>query len=252
MSVVAVAALLVQAAVLAPAARAQAPGSTAPSVLPKAADTTCSQAASQTWPATDTLRRGEVQRLERLLPACIDNPMFLATLGGLLLEQGDAEQALIWLERSLLIDPGNLGAQADHALTLAALGEPKALEQLTRAWQARTDLPPLLRDRLFPKLQAGPDPGEAGAQRHARVGPAAGDLDPHRLRKQPGSITAIDRTDAHGTRRQRRAAGRQPAQARSRAQHDGRLAWCLQSGTGDRLAHRTECVGAQHALGPVH
>ncbi len=162
MSVVAAAVLLVQSAVLAPSARAQAPDSTATSGLPKAADTTCAQAASQTWPATDTLRRGEVQRLERLLPACIDNPMFLATLGGLLLEQGDAEQALIWLERSLLIDPGNLGAQADHALTLAALGEPKALEQLTRAWQARTDLPPLLRDRLFPKLQAAQTPVKLG------------------------------------------------------------------------------------------
>jgi hypothetical protein len=165
MSVVAVAATCLQLAASGPAAQAQTmganPGAAAASTL-KAADSTCMQVASQPWPVTETLRRGEVQRLERLLPACIDNPMFLATLGGLLLEQGDAEQALIWLERSLLIDPDNLGAQADHAFTLAALGEPKALEQLTRTWQARTDLPPLLRERLFPKTHVAQSPVRLG------------------------------------------------------------------------------------------
>lgn len=163
MSVVAVAATCLHLAVPGPVAHAQTLSSTfAAAALPKAPDATCTQVASQPWPVTETLRRGEVQRLERLLPACIDNPMFLATLGGLLLEQGDAEQALIWLERSLLIDPDNLGAQADHAFTLAALGEPKALEQLTRSWQARTDLPPLLRERLFPKTQTAQSPVRLG------------------------------------------------------------------------------------------
>lgn len=81
----------------------------------------------------------------------MENPGFLAVLGGLLLEDGDAEQALIWLERSLLLDPGNLGAVADHALALAMLGETSALSQLTAAWSGRSDIPPGLRARLFPK-----------------------------------------------------------------------------------------------------
>lgn len=92
----------------------------------------------------------QISRLDALRPNCIDDPLFLATLGGLLLEQGDAEQALIWLERSLLLDPDNLGTQADHALALAALGEPAALQELKQAWINRSDLPAPLRARLFP------------------------------------------------------------------------------------------------------
>ncbi len=111
---------------------------------------TCERAISRPWPATASQRSAYLQTMEGLRASCIDSPGFLAVLGGLLLEDGDPEQALIWLERSLLLDPGNLGAQADHALALAALGEGRALEQLAKAWAVRTDIPPALRARLFP------------------------------------------------------------------------------------------------------
>ena len=103
-----------------------------------------------TWPTSGIVRRAHIIRLELARPQCIDHPAFLAVLGALLLEDGDAEQALIWLERSLLLDPGDLGTQADHALALAQLGQPAALTELARAWQGRSDLPPALRDKLFP------------------------------------------------------------------------------------------------------
>lgn len=83
---------------------------------------------------------------------CMEQPAFLAAYGALWLEDGEPEQALIWLERSLLLDPHNLGAQADHALALAALGEPDGLRALVRAWQDRADIPPALRDKLMPPV----------------------------------------------------------------------------------------------------
>jgi hypothetical protein len=59
-------------------------------------------------------------------------------------------QQVIDLCARLLLDPGDLGTQADHALALAQLGQPVALAELARAWQGRSDLPPALRDKLFP------------------------------------------------------------------------------------------------------
>ena len=95
----------------------------------------------------------------------MDDPQLLAQLGGLLLENDDPTQALVWLERSLLLDPGNLGAQADHAIALAALGEPEALRALSEAWRQRSDIPSGLRERLFPTA-----PGRQYALPSARLG----------------------------------------------------------------------------------
>ena len=108
------------------------------------------------WPTASATRKAHIQRLELVRPECIDHAGFLAVLGALWLEEGDGEQALIWLERALLLDPGDLGAQADHALALEMLGQPDALIELARAWRGRSDLPPALREKLFPaERQAG-------------------------------------------------------------------------------------------------
>lgn len=85
---------------------------------------------------------------------CMGHAQFLATFGALWLEEGEPNQALIWLERSLLLDPGNLGTQADHAMALAALGERAALDELIAAWRNRTDIPAALRHRLLPPKTA--------------------------------------------------------------------------------------------------
>ncbi|MBK6790659.1 MAG: hypothetical protein IPG77_24380 [Betaproteobacteria bacterium] len=111
--------------------------------------------------------------MEVAADACNNDAVFLAALGGAWLEVGDAKQALLRLERALLLDPELLSAQADHALALAALGEPAAREELVRAWQDRTDVPPVLWKRLndpAPRLARGatqPGTGQADA-------PAAG------------------------------------------------------------------------------
>jgi hypothetical protein len=137
----------------------------APSIKP--IDPVCVEAQPVVWPSSPLARRLQITRLQMALRQCIEDASFLATLGGLLLEDEDPAQALIWLERSLLLDPGNLGAQADHAIALAALGEPDALKALALGWRDRTDLPPGLRERLFPT-----DPRRQYALPNVRLGEA--------------------------------------------------------------------------------
>lgn len=110
----------------------------------------CSQLAAAPWPKQSVARRAFLQRLETARAECLDHAEFLATLGALWLEEGEPNQALIWLERSLLLDPDSLGARADLALALAAVGQPEALAELAKAWQTRSDIPPALRSRLLP------------------------------------------------------------------------------------------------------
>ena len=110
----------------------------------------CARAAPNVWPSGVPARREQIERLAVVVRQCMEQPDVLAVLGALYLEDGDAAQALIWLERALLLDPGNLGAQADHALALADLGEPAALRELSQLWRTRGDIPTALRTKLFP------------------------------------------------------------------------------------------------------
>lgn len=108
----------------------------------------CTSLAAATWPRHAAERRQLLQRFEAARPGCITHAPFLAALGALWLDEGEPAQALIWLERSLLLDAQQLGALADHALALAALGDPSARDELAARWQQRTDVPPALRARL--------------------------------------------------------------------------------------------------------
>ncbi len=119
----------------------------------------CSGMAQSAWPRDAVERRALLHRMESARERCMDHPAFLAALGGTWLEEGNPIQALLWLERSLMLDAGQLGAQADHALALASLGESAALDELVSDWRKRTDIPPLLMSRL---VQAGPRLAMAG------------------------------------------------------------------------------------------
>jgi hypothetical protein len=118
------------------------------------------------WPTTTVERRLHLRRMGSAQDQCIGHAAFLATLGALWLEEGDAEKARVWLERSLLLEPENLGALADHALALAALGEPAALKELSSSWRARSDVPLALRRRI----EAAPGSGTILALAPARLG----------------------------------------------------------------------------------
>jgi hypothetical protein len=100
------------------------------------------------WPTSTIERRLHLRRMAAAQDQCIGHAAFLAALGALWLEEGEAEKARVWLERSLLLEPDNLGAQADHAMALAALGEPAGLTELASSWRARADVPMALRRRV--------------------------------------------------------------------------------------------------------
>ena len=119
----------------------------------------CTRYASTDWPRQPQERRVLLQRMELAREHCMDHAGFLAMLGGNWLEEGNAAQALLWLERALMLDPGHLGARADHALALAALGESAALSELQTEWATRTDVPPLLWDRLQRAAGVSPNVG---------------------------------------------------------------------------------------------
>lgn len=132
----------------------------------------CAELASTRWPSLPSARRVYLQRLESARPYCIGHAPFLAALGAVWLDEGEPQQALIWLERSLLLDPDNLGAQADHALALSALGQPEALRALLSGWRGRTDVPKALHDRLAASSAALDFPSSLPAARLG--GPANG------------------------------------------------------------------------------
>lgn len=128
-------------------------GASASVPRPSPAGAACIEQSRTHWPDGLTARRARIADLQRLRHLCIDDAAFLALLGALLLEDGDAEQALVWLERSLLLDPDSLGARVDHALALAALGQPGPLQEIADALRHRADVPPPLRARLYPSDQ---------------------------------------------------------------------------------------------------
>ncbi|MBH9551215.1 tetratricopeptide repeat protein [Inhella gelatinilytica] len=104
-----------------------------------------------------------LQRLSAQREACIENAPFLALLGALWLEQGDPGQALVWLERALLLEPRAQGARLDHALALARMGELDAAQTLYIEWQHKADVPPVVLHRLRAAIQGGAAPVVASA-----------------------------------------------------------------------------------------
>ncbi len=114
----------------------------------------CEVLLATTWPSTPVARRALLQQMDLARPQCMGVAPFLALLGALWAEEGEHEQALVWLERALMLAPGLQGAEVDHALTLAALGEPAAAIALALAWRDRTDLPPAVSRKLQQVLVA--------------------------------------------------------------------------------------------------
>jgi hypothetical protein len=124
--------------------------SDSPVVVDQASDAAaaCALLTPWPWPTSTIERRLHLRRMAAAQDQCVGHAVFLAALGALWLEEGEPERARVWLERSLLLEPESLGAQADHALALAALGEPAALKELASSWRGRADVPVALRRRI--------------------------------------------------------------------------------------------------------
>lgn len=134
------------------AAIAASPTGDQPEAPPAPTARSCRDQGPAVWPTTTLQRRSAIERMEAARQACLEDAYFLSLLGALLLEDGDSEQALLWLERALMLDPGNLGAQADFAIALAVGGEMGPLQALAAAWRNRPDIPAKLQARLATML----------------------------------------------------------------------------------------------------
>ena len=108
----------------------------------------CDMLAASAWPRSKAERDELLLRLEAARQACTNHAPFLATLGGNWLEAGQPDQAVLWLERALMLDPDQLAAQADYALALSALGDSTARRDLLERWAQRNDIPRLVWLRL--------------------------------------------------------------------------------------------------------
>ena len=72
---------------------------------------------------------------------CSHDSVATGLYGGLLLRDGQVGASLIWLEKSLLLDPDQPGVAADYALALAAIGETDASSALAQQVLNRNDVP---------------------------------------------------------------------------------------------------------------
>ena len=61
--------------------------------------------------------------VESSMADCQDDAIAVGLYGGLLLRSGQIAEALVWLEKALLLNPDQPGVQADYALALAAQGD---------------------------------------------------------------------------------------------------------------------------------
>lgn len=142
--------MLAVALVTLPAQTHAAPADASKAVEQGPSGNVCVEMANLAWPVGLTSRRTRIAELQRVRSYCLDDAAFLAVLGALLLDEGDVEQAMMWLERSVMLDPDRLGARVDLALALSAAGQPAALKELAEQLRNRSDMPAALRDRLYP------------------------------------------------------------------------------------------------------
>ncbi|MEX2335080.1 MAG: tetratricopeptide repeat protein, partial [Pseudohongiella sp.] len=94
------------------------------------------------------------QQLDPLLPRCLQNTEYFALRGAAQLNTGRLGQALESLERALLLNPDNGGAQVDYAQALYLQGQLFSAIDLNRQLLARDDLPAGLQSVLQDRQQS--------------------------------------------------------------------------------------------------
>jgi hypothetical protein len=102
------------------------------------------------YPGTATNWQLMHQQLSPLMPRCLQSTEYFGLLGAALLNIDRLSDALESLERALLLDPGNGGAQIDYAEALFRQGQLFSALELNQQILARDDVP----EYLNPMLQA--------------------------------------------------------------------------------------------------
>jgi len=101
-------------------------------------------------------------QLSELMPQCLNSTEYFALLGAAQLNTGKIAEALEALERSLLLNPANGGAQVDYAEALYVQGQLFSALDLNRQLLARDDLP----EHLQPLLQQRQQSWRARTRQH--------------------------------------------------------------------------------------
>jgi hypothetical protein len=108
----------------------------------------CSVAFPVVAPVDPASRRQELANLQPLTNACLQRADFYAYQGQLLLLQERFVDALVALERSLLLDATQLGVQLDYAIALAQTGDVDSARALAQQVLTSEDAPPDMRRTL--------------------------------------------------------------------------------------------------------
>ena len=84
----------------------------------------------------------------KMTSKCGDDAISTGLYGGLLLRAGAVEEAVGWLEKSLLLDPEQRGVRADYALALSSLGDSASGRQIASDLLESGSIPKGLTDVL--------------------------------------------------------------------------------------------------------
>lgn len=109
---------------------------------------------STLMPGTGTDWQALYIQLEPLLPRCLRDSDYFALLGAAQMNTGRLNEALESLERALLIEPRNGGAQIDYAEALYRQGQLFSALELNQQIMRRDDVPEHLATLLSERQQA--------------------------------------------------------------------------------------------------
>lgn len=114
----------------------------------------CSDNFPHVAPPDSTIRAQEIERLRLMAPSCLGRADYYAYQGQLHYMQGRYLDALMSIERSILLDSSQLGVQLDYVMALAKTGSLGAAQELAKQILGREDMPPTLRATLEDVLKA--------------------------------------------------------------------------------------------------
>ena len=114
---------------------------------------TCPDRFPDALPSTAVARQNALDQSDTLRQICENRADYHAWRGSLLLLQRVYEEAMLALEKAILLDPNLPGAQLDYAQALAQSGQTPAATAIVAAVAKREDILPGLRDWLDQQLQ---------------------------------------------------------------------------------------------------
>jgi tetratricopeptide (TPR) repeat protein len=106
------------------------------------------------YPGADVNWSSLSQQLEPLTSECLESSEFYALLGAAKLNSGNVADAFESLERALLLEPENGGAQMDYAQALYLQGQLFSALEINDALLAREDLPANLQAIVLQRQQS--------------------------------------------------------------------------------------------------